>query len=308
MPRSFAQIISMLVAILFLGACAQVRNVRVEPRLGFSEAPIVSHDYWKKGAITLKSQAKTEFERQAEHLLMQTVVQTIDQEAERFRLLPPDDNQFPVFLKKADPFSDPKAVFELLHEARRQGFHCLFQAALLDIRPVEKKKGIWWFRGTKYYLNVVVALDLYDPFTGAKISSQVKEALVKIRPLDYEDYMSGLAVNFEAVDDAIADMADEMGEVAVEQIESDQWMAVVVAVQGLQVRLAADTEAGLEPGDRFAVFEGRRVVDGLNGERFIVPGYKLADVEIVSVEGDGVTARSETPADIQPGDIAIPAE
>ncbi len=306
MPRSFALIVSMLAVILFSGACAQVRNVRVEPRQGFSEAPVVDRDYWKKGAITIKSLAKTQFERQAEALLLQTIATTIDHETEHFRLLSPDDKQFPDFMKKADPFSDPTAAFELNQRARRQGFNCLLQATLLDIQPVEKKEGIWWFRGTKYYLNVAVALDLYDPFTAAKISSQVMESLVKIKSAAHEDYKAGLISNIEAVDEAIVDMAQEMGERAAEQIDSDHWMAVVVEVQGPQVRLAAEADAGLEPGDRFGVFEGRRIMEGLNGEKFIVPGYKVADIEIVTVGNDGVIARSDAPGDIQPGDIAIP--
>ena len=56
-----------------------------------------------------------------------------------------------------------------------------------------------------------------------------------------------------------------------------------------------------------SVFEGRRVVDGMAGEKFIVPGYRLADVQITDVEENSATASAENPADIQPGDIAIPA-
>ncbi len=308
MPRSFARIFPMLVVILFCGACAQVQNIRVEPRQGFSEAPVVDRDYWKKGAIALKGGAQTVFGRQCETLLLQTLIETIGSEADRLRLLSPEDNRSPDFMKLADPFADPRSAFEFHKRARMQGFHCLMQASVLDIRPVEKKKGFWWFRGTKYYLNVVVSLDLYDTFTAAKISSQVMEALVKINASTHENFMAGMPDNIEAVDEAIVDMAEEMGELAAEQIDAGRWMAMVAEVQGRQVRLAADGDSGLEQGDRLAVFEGRRIVDGLNGERFIVPGYKLADVEIVAVGADGATAQTEAPVDIQPGDIAIPAK
>ena len=308
MPRSFARILPMLAVILFCGACAQVQNIRVEPRQGFSEAPVVDRDYWKKAAIALKSDARTEFGRQTENLLLQTLIKTIGHEAERLRLLTPDDKQFPDFMKSANPFADPKAAFELHKKARMQGFQYLLQASVLDILPVEKKKGIWWFRGTKYYLNVVMSLDLYDTFTAAKISSQVMEKLVKISSSAYENYQAGMPDNIEAVDEAIVDMAQEMGELAAEQIDASHWMAAVTEVQGRQVHLAVDSESGLEQGDLLAVFEGRRIADGLNGEKFIIPGYKVANIEIVAVGADGATAQTETPADIQPGDIAIPAK
>ncbi|MBI5063278.1 MAG: hypothetical protein HZB87_07435 [Desulfatitalea sp.] len=307
MPRSFALIVSVLAVILF-SACAEVQNVRIEPRQGFSEAPVVDGNYWKKGAIALKAGAQNDFGRQSEQLLLQTLIETIDRQADRLRLLPPDDNQSPDFMKLANPFADPQSAFEFHKKARMQGFHCLLQTSVLDIRPVEKKKGIWWFRGIKYYLNVVVSLDLYDTFTAAKISSQVMEALVKINSAAYEDYQAGIPNNIEAVDEAIVDMAQEMGELAAEQIDAGRWMAVVAAVQERQVRLAAGSDAGLEEGDRLAVFEGQRIADGLNGEKFIVPGYKLADIEIVAVEANSATAQSEVPAVIRPGDIAIPAE
>jgi hypothetical protein len=308
MPRSFVQILSILSLSLFCGACAEVQNIRVEPRQGFSEAPVVDRGYWKKGAITLKSAAQTEFGRQGEALLLQTLVESIGGVADRLRLLPPGDAHFPNFMKLANPFADPRAAFEIHKIAREEGFHCLLQANVLDIRPVEKKTGIWWFRGMKYYLNVVVSLDLYDTFTAAKISSQVMEELVKISPSAYENFQAGMPDNIEAVDEAIVDMAQTMGDRAAELIDAAPWMANVAGVQDRQVRLAADADTGLEQGDRFAVFESRRIVDGFSGEKFIVPGYKLADIEIIAVGADGATAQSEAAADIQPGDIAIPAK
>jgi hypothetical protein len=308
MSRSFALIVLSLAVLTFSGACAKVKNVRVEPRQSFSEAPVVETDYWKKGAIALKGGGQGEFARQAENLLLQTLIDTLHGETDHLRLITPDDKQFPDFMKTANPFADPQAAFELHRKARLHGFHCLLQASVLDIRPVEKKKGIWWFRGMKYYLNVVVALDLYDTFTAAKISSQVVEELVKVSSTAYEDYKNGMAYNIEAVDEAIVDMAETMGEQAAERIESGYWMAAVSEVNGRQLRLMVDGEAGLEPGDRFAVFEGRRIADGINGEKFIVPGYKVADIEITAVGADGASAQTVGPADIQPGDIAIPAE
>lgn len=308
MLRSFARFLPMLVAVLLCGACAQVQNIRVEPRQGFSEAPVVDRGYWKKGAIALKAGAQTVFGRQCEDLLLHTLIETIGHEADRLRLLSSEDNQSPDFMKLADPFADPRSAFEFHQKARMQGFHCLLQASVLDIRPVEKKKGIWWFRGTKYYLNVVVSLELYDTFTAAKISSQVMEKMVKINSSTHENFVAGMPDNIEAVDEAVIEMAEEMGELAAEQIDAGRWMAMVTEVQGRQVRLAADGDSGLAPGDLLAVFEGGRIADGLNGERFIIPGYKLADVKIIDVGADGVTAQIETTADIQPGDIAIPVK
>ncbi|MFZ1985684.1 MAG: hypothetical protein WAU91_14795 [Desulfatitalea sp.] len=307
MRRWWVLIGAILLVAFVSGGCAKEKNIRVEPRIGFSEVPVHGSAYQKKAAIALKPSAQTPFGRQAEDLLLRTLIETIDGQAGRMRLLSARDESFPDYMKPANPFANPQATFEVSRMARLDGFHCLLQAALLDIRPQEKKKGIWWFRKTKYYLNVVVALDLYDTFTAAKISSQVMEKMVGIDLNSYENFQAGMPDSIEKVDDVLVDMARDIGKQAAREISTGHWMAAVAAVQGQQISLATGRGAGLGVGDRLSVFEGRRVVDGMAGEKFIVPGYRVADIQVTAVEENRATASAEHPADIQPGDIAIPA-
>jgi hypothetical protein len=307
MRRWLVLIDAILLVALLSGACAKGTNIRVEPRQGFSEVQVRGSAYWKKTAITLKPSAQALFGRQAEDLMLRTLIETINGKAVRMRLISSRDESFPDFMKTADPFANPQATFEVSRKARLDGFHCLLRATLMDIRPEEKKKGIWWFRKTKYYMNVVVALDLYDTFTAAKISSRVMEKTVRIGLDDYENFKAGMPDSIEAVDDILVDMARDMGKQAAGEISAGHWMATIAAVQGQQISLAAGRGAGLGVGDRLMVFDGRRVVDGMAGEKFIVPGYKVADIQITTVEENSAAASAENPADIQPGDIAIPA-
>jgi hypothetical protein len=306
--RRWLVLIGALLLVAFVsGGCAKEKNIRVEPRQGFSEVSVRGSAYWKTAAIVLKPSAQTPFGHQAEELLLRTLIETIDGKVGRVRLLSSGDEAFPDFMKTANPFADPQATFEVSREARLDGFHCLLQATLMDVRPAEKKKGIWWFRKTKYYMNVVVALDLYDTFTAAKISSRVMEETVKINLDSYENFQAGMPDNIGAVDDIIVDMAQDMGKQAAREIAAGHWMAAVTAVQGQQISLAAGRGAGLGVGDRLSVFEGRRVVDGMAGEKFIVPGYRVTDIQITALEENSATASAENSADIQPGDIVIPA-
>ena len=86
-----------------------------------------------------------------------------------------------------------------------------------------------------------------------------------------------------------------------------KWMASVAVVEGQIVTLATGRLAGLKDGDRLAVFEGRKIVTGQNGDKYIAPGFKLGEIRITSVEEAKARATMEQPADIQPGDIALPA-
>ena len=71
--------------------------------------------------------------------------------------------------------------------------------------------------------------------------------------------------------------------------------------------IAAGRLSGLQVGDRMAVYRGNRLFSGAIGN-FVLPGAKIAEVEIKKV--DETRSRALAPADgsVQPGDIAMPVE
>jgi hypothetical protein len=295
-----------VLALLFFSGCAKPLYVRSEQRPSYLEAPAKGTGYVKKAAIVVKGGAPAPVGPQAEALLLQTLTAAIRNHKPAIELVTPHDPHYPAFMKIYRPITGRDA-FSATQTARSEGFHNLIQGAVENIRVHEEKRGIWWFRKMRYFLTIVVSLDVYDTFTGAKIISEVRERTETIDPDSYAAFLSESPQTMEAVDAMIVRVAGNMGKRTGGAIVNGKWIASVAEVRDHQVSLTPGISAGLKVGDRLAVYEGRRIVDGSEGEKFIAPGYKVAEVQITALSAHGATASLEAPADIRPGDVAVPA-
>jgi hypothetical protein len=310
MRRFFVLMCIFALAGMSSAACTRTQYrpeyVRDDPRPSFAEAQGRTKAYLKKAALAPQDLPTGSFAGQVDDLFSETLAAVIQARANRLQLLTPRETGFPEFMRDTTPFAAPEAFHALAETARLEGYHHLLRAAVLHVRASERKTGIWWFRKTRYFMTVAVAVDVYDTFTAAKISSHVKEKTVKIDAGDYEAYQSGVQNNITAVDKAVAGMARDMGRQAARVILSTPWKAVVAAVHAERIELAAGRAVGLQVGDRWDVYEGRRKLEGYDGARFIVPGYKVGTIELTAVEDASAQARADGNADIRAGDIAVP--
>ncbi|KJS33009.1 MAG: hypothetical protein VR64_03590 [Desulfatitalea sp. BRH_c12] len=307
MRRTIGLLGLILLTGFFINACAKPLYERGEQRSAYWEAPNKNGRYQKKTAIAIQTNSPGPYIREGEELLTQTMVQTIRDKGKRLLLLTAQDPGFPAALQNPDSLSTSQGAFMALQAARLQGYHCLLQAKLIGIQPDERKTGLWWFRKNRFFMTVVVALDVYDTFLGAKAASYVRQQTVQVDEGHYRAFVDGTPQAMAAVDEMIVDLSEDLGEQAAEAVEAIKWIASVADIQGQNVYLGGVQETGLRVGDRLSIYEGRRVMEGSNGEKFIVPGYKVSDILIQSLNGDTAEAVMDEAADIQPGDIAVPA-
>ena len=295
-----------LIACFSLCACAEPLYKRVNSRQSFSEAKTIDHGYIKKAAIILEPGLNSAFGRQAEQLFFQNLVATIRANNSQLNLSTQQDAEFPSFFKGLEPAANVRQVFPVLDSARLAGFQCVLVAQLQNIVPEKKKTGGLWFRKTRYFITATVVLNVYDTITGTKIVDQSTEETVKVDVTKYEDFTEGRLFDIPEVNDMISELAERLGEEAAETVADHRWMTSVIAVDGNVVRLSADQSVGLKDGDRLSVFEGRRKVQGPEGEIYTIPGYKLANIQISGFVDNSAEAVVDGKAEIQPGDIAIP--
>jgi hypothetical protein len=296
----------MLAFVLLIG-CAKPLYVRTEERSSYFDAQAGKTGYVKRAAIAATSGAPTPSGPQAEALLLQTLIEAIRNSNSGIALAAPQDPDYPAFMKIYSPITGRNA-FGAAQTARRQGYHYLIQAAVENVLVNEEKRGIWWFRKTRHYLTVVAALDVYDTFTGAKIISEFREQTERIDPDSYASFSAGTGKDMPAIDALVARVAGSMGKQASRAIKNGKWVCSVTEVRDLQIALTPGLSSGVRVGDRFDIYEGRRIVDGSEGEKFIAPGYKVAEVLITEVEENGARASFKAPSDILPGDIAVPSK
>jgi hypothetical protein len=295
-----------LISGLFVGSCAKKKAQRIETRPILSEIKVDNRGYLKKTVIVLTNQVQTPAGRAHGQRLMQQLSDTLTKRVDDILLVSEGDPGFPAFTAAWADYTRPVVVQDIARTARQSGFQTLLRANLLAVQTSSRKEGFWLLRKDRYYVTVKTILDVLDPFTAAKMASIVAEKKVKIGDLDHEAYQAGEQTEIEDLDEAIDEMAEDLARQAGELIEAAPWRCAVVGVQGNRLLLAAGAPEGVNVGDRFSVFESRAQVQSKTGAAFLVPGFKLGEVDIVAVNGPTSEAEMASPLNIQADDFAVP--
>lgn len=263
----------------------------------------------KKIALALTQTPPSALGRKVGDLYFKSLVDAIRDDGPHLQLVTRQDTQWPENMTEMIQAAASSGHFlDLAEKVRLTGFNAWACARIEKIWPVARKTGILWFRKDKYFIYVELSFAVYDPFTGAKILDDVVETSAKVSEDDYNAFKSAGAVEIESLNETIVDIASDLGEHAAKVINDQPWQTSVVGVEGGRILLSAGTQSGLQAGDRLAVFEGRRTMDGQNGERFIVPGTKVGDLEVVRVAEQVSEAKEQAASGgskIQAGDIAV---
>lgn len=295
-----------LVAIFVLGGCSKPAIQRQDTRPTVMELK-GAKSYRRLAAMAMVNTPQSAFVQRASELYFKEVAESIRATDEQLRLVLPRDDDFPAFMATiAMPGEVVSEAFATNKAARLAGYHALLRARLLYIEPFSEKKGIWWFRKDRYNVNIVVSLEVFNPITSAKLFNEIQEETIKIDENDYEALRQGALEIINDLDEAVVDAAEDLGKDAAKAIMAQQWMTIVSAVHGKRIVIAAGDNAGIKPGDRLALIEGRRVIESQSGEKFVVPGYQIATIEIATVNDRTAEAAIDDQIRVEIGDIAIP--
>jgi hypothetical protein len=261
-------------------------------------------------AVLLTHTPETVIGREVGALYVTQLVEAMRKEDRHLQLVTAQDPELPVFF--ADllrPGAQMPDAFDLAAAARSAGYQAWAIARIESIRTHEERTGILWFRRTKHIIFFDLTLAVYDAFTGAKLSDDVIESSTKISAEEFEAFQTGAWADLEDLREAITDQSADLGEKVAKTLERKRWCAAVVKVQDDRVFLASGSRVGMGAGDRLAVLDGQRTIQGQNGERFIVPGFEVGQIEIVHVAdemSEGKVLDQQGGNKIQSGDIAVP--
>jgi hypothetical protein len=278
---------------------------KLEPaRPTFNTAPTGAKSVVYKAAIVLRRPSNGPLIGRMGELYLNTLVGIIDDAGPQITLLKPGQPDYPTFMAfLAQPGGAlTGAVGE---EARRLGFQGVIVAAVSDLRPQASNWSFLWVTRTTHRLLFNVTFDLFDPVTGAKIVHCLKEVELKISSDDYESFNDGTATELEAVNDAVIGAAKDFGKQAAKALVKQPWKTTVLSVDGNYLHLAADNAARLPEAGLLAIYEGGRKMRNRFGENFIIPGVKIAEVNLAGMTDGQVIAEAPSEGGVKPGDVAV---
>ena len=271
----------------------------IKPAKGLKKKIGIVLTHWPQGAIG----------REVGGLFLKTFVDALGDEDRSLELVTAADGKLPQFLSDltAGPSVRLDAV-QLAMQGRKAGYHGLVTAAVHDIRTFSEKTGIFWFRKLRYFISLTVALDVYDPISAGKIVGAVEEITFKINSQDYDAFQNNEPASIKALNDKVGDLAEDLAERVAETLGAQPWQSSVVDIRSDRFILPFGLSAGLRRGDRLAVFEARRILDGQQGEHFIVPGKRIAQIQIADIHEQMAEATGQNTDAVQVGDIVVPVK
>jgi hypothetical protein len=244
----------------------------------------------------------TELGRESVSWFAQSVAATLQAEAGRTILLKAWEDET---VQEAIDLLKDNHIDAAAGRWRTDGFQGIATAALLDLRLVTEKTGIFWFRKNRHFVKFEVVLDLYDAHSGAKLVNEVAEMSLKISQKDYAALQSGTVLHISDLDESLANLANEFGEAAAEALRNHPWQTSIISTDAARIVLAAGRSSGLQVGDRLAIYSGNRLIVGKSG-KYVLPSTKIAEVDIKQVDEHRSNAVVLQNGSVQAGDIAVP--
>jgi hypothetical protein len=264
-------------------------------------------DYRKKVGVVALLNTTTFHGDQVPFPFMTAFLESITSESSATILVVPGRAEVPSFLWNPPRIANGELdVFTLSRLAREEGMNTVVSPLLMDIRVRTRDTGFWFFRDVVYSLQIQTAATLYDAITGARLALGILTEEVDIDEDQAAIVRSGQEVLVDELAEVVQEMGEELGERMGEAIKDNPWLAAVVSIEGGACVIKAGSAAGIETGDRFAVLDGRNMLTGLDGQRFIVPGIKIGELVVNRVtdnESRGAPESGELPP---VGSILIP--
>ena len=181
-------------------------------------------------------------------------------------------------------------AYLLSKAGRRRGFNAVAAVHVESIKARMDRRGILWFKGSRPLLQAHADAEVFDTLTATKIVSKDFYFETAIDKILYDKIRSGKNFTAPQVRKALQQTAEEMGEAIGEALNDLPWRGYVTRVQGDTVRLSSGKRVGLKTGMVLTVFDPGTVIQGIEGQRFILPGKPKGRIQITAVHPDTAEA------------------
>jgi len=222
-------------------------------------------------------------------------------------LIKPGDPGCPGILVKPPRWtSGGVANFALAQAGKQVGLNAIIIGVLQGLSGGEEDRGVLWFKGSHYFVRILVGVAIFDTQTGAKL---LDESFIHMAEIDEADFNSVRAKKMEAasvLNDAMRKAGASMGIKICDSLRTLPWKGSVVSVKGHTIVIPSGKKAGIQPGDVFEVFDIGRRIKGAEGYRFFLPGPKIGEIKIAAVFPDRAEGYSISGDRIRPGSSIQP--
>jgi hypothetical protein len=184
---------------------------------------------------------------------------------------------------------------------RQLGLNAVVTGSLEDIRVIDELQGVLWTKDTQHLVLVFIRVGVFDTRTGTKILDNTFDRRIEIDDLEYRLIQESEQIKLPVLNETLNRLLTDVGDSICDAIRDQPWDGYITKIDGDRYVIPSGTEVGLESGDILEVFDGSRIMEGIGGQRFFVPGLKIGEIEIVAITEDRLEAKLVSGKDIKKG-------
>ena len=192
-------------------------------------------------------------------------------------------------------------TYSLALIGRQMGFNVIVTGSLEDIRFNEELQGILWTKDTHHFVEVVIRVEVNDMRTATKFLDYKFTEEVEIEGLDYQIIQQNDRLRLPMLNETLSKLLADIGSEICHTIKDQPWTGFITKADTDRFSISSGSEIGLKVGDVLEVYDSSRIIEGIGGQRFITPGLKIGEAEIVSISTNASEARLISGKDIIKG-------
>jgi hypothetical protein len=184
---------------------------------------------------------------------------------------------------------------------RQLGLNAIVTGSLEDIRVIDELQGILWTKDTHHIVLVFIRVEVIDTRTATKILDNTFERRIEIDDLEFRMIQDSEQINLPDLNETLNRLLTDIGDSICDAIRDQPWDGYITKIDDDMYVIPSGTDVGLETGDILEVFDGSRIMKGVGGQRFFIPGLKIGEIEIVAITREELKAKLVSGEDIKKG-------
>ena len=215
---------------------------------------------------------------------------------------PQDGSVLKVFEKPPKLKTGITDNYALATLGRQLGLNAIVVGSLDDIRFMDEIRGVWVTKDTHHIVHVFIRVEMVDTRTATKLLDNTFERRIEIDDIEYQLIKESDKISLPELNETLKKLLTDVGDSICDTIRDQPWTGFITKKEGDKFFVSSGSRIGLKTGDILEVFDSSRIIEGLGGQRFITPGLKIGEVEIVGIteissearliEGNGIVTGS----------------
>ncbi len=190
----------------------------------------------------------------------------------------------------------------LARSGRERGMNAIVTGGLMDVREKQEERGLFWFKDVHDFVEIVIAVEVYDTETGAKLLDESYLYESEIDVSEIELIRKKRPVEIPSVNKAVSRATKVLGEKICLAVLKSKWKGFIKSMSDDKIILASGSDVGLKSGDILEVNDNSNIINGVDGEQFYLPGHKKGEIRLIAVFSDSSEAVAVTNNGIRTGD------